>query len=124
MGLFTDPLVINDGTADRTFNYRAQLSINDTTASEYVEPAASAAARSLLTVKHTVSKTMRPRHLLQRSEFKSIGDADGTLDSIVVNLTIACNAGHTDAMVEEQLNLILAAAQETGFVANMRRRMI
>jgi hypothetical protein len=124
MGLFTSPLVINDGTADRTFTYRAQLSISDSTASEYIEAAADSSARSNLTVKHTVSKTGRPRHLLQRSQFLTINDADDTLDSIVINLTIASNSNHTDAQVAAQVALVAECLAEANFVANMRRNMI
>jgi hypothetical protein len=124
MGLFADPLVINDGTSDRTFNFRAQLSELGSTAGEYIEPAATAAADSVLVVKHSTSKSDRHRHLIQRVENVTINDAGGTLEPLVVNLTVSRESGHTDAQVQSQVTLLIDALEETGFVAGFVRERI
>lgn len=124
MGLFVDPLVINDGTANRTFNYRAQISEGDAVAGEYIEPAALAAAQSKLTVKHGTTKTGRKRHLLQRSSYETINDADGTLEPLVVNISVSRSSGHTEAQVGAAVALAKDAASEAGFVAGFIRERI
>jgi hypothetical protein len=125
MGLFTDPMTLNDGTDSRIFNFRAQnLSEPGSTIGEYIEPAASAAVDSILSVKHSETKGGRKRHLLQRAANISINDADDTLEPLVVNLTVSRSAGHTDAQVQAEINLTLDAATETGFVAGFCRERI
>lgn len=125
MGLFTDPLVLVDSdTANRTFNFRAQLNEPGSTAGEYIEPAATAAADSVLVVKHNTASSGRKRHLLQRVINVTKNDADDTLAPIVVNLTVSREDGHTDAQVEKEITILLDAAQETGFVAGFCRERI
>lgn len=124
MGLFTDPMVLNDGTVTRTFNFRAQIAEPGSTVGEYIESAALAAADSVLVVKHTTTASGRKRHLLQRVENVSKNDADGTLAPLVLNVTVSRDAGHTDAQVIEQLNILLDACGEAGFVAGMVRERI
>lgn len=124
MGLFSDPLVINDGTDDRTFNYRVGSSNGDETVGEYIEPAASAATQSKLTVKHGTTKTGRKRHLLQRSEYITINDADATLEPLVVNISVSRSGGHTDAQVAKAISLATDAAGEAGFVAGFVRERV
>lgn len=125
MGLFTDPLVlVDEAAASRTFNFRAQLNEPGSTAGEYIEPAASAAADSVLVVKHSTAKNGRKRHLLQRAINLTINDADDTLEPLIVNVTVSRASGHTDTQVQNEVTLTIDALSETGFVAGFTRERI
>lgn len=124
MGLFTDPMVLNDGAASRTFNFRTPILESGSTGGEYIEPAAVAAAASKLVVKHTTSKSGLKRHLLQRAISVTINDVAGTLEPIVVNLTANHSVGHTDAQIQKEITLMIDALTETGFVAGFARERV
>jgi hypothetical protein len=125
MGLFTDPLVlVDEAVADRTFNFRAQISEPGSTVGEYIEPAASAAEDSVLVVKHSTAKNGRKRHLLQRATNLTINDADDTLEPLIVNMTVSRAAGHTDAQVQNEVTILIDALTEAGFIAGFVRERI
>jgi len=122
MALFTVPLVINDGSADRTFNWLRQ--VPGEIGGLYTEPAAAASAASTLKTGHSTQKNGRERHLCQRSEQVALtdpGDNDPALDVIVVNITVSHHPKHASAAVEKEVKLLLAAAGVTGFTAAMMR---
>jgi len=122
MGLFTTPLVINDGTDDRTFDWLRQ--IPGEIGGLYTEPAATASAVSRLKTGHSTQKNGRERHLLQRSEQVALtnpGDNDPALDPIVVNITVQHHPKHALADVEKQVIIAIGAASETGFTAASMR---
>lgn len=124
MGLFTDPLTINDGSADRIYNYRAQLVEPGSIVGEYIEPAAISAADSVLVVKHSTAKNGRKRHLLQVSNALTINNTDGTLEPLIVNITISRNDGHTDEQVTKLVKLATAAINIAGTVSGILRERI
>lgn len=126
MGLFTDPLVlIDEGSNNRTFNFRAQLSEPNSVVGEYVEPAAEIVADSKLIVKHTQSAKGIKRHLLQRVEvFDVSADPTDGSEAVVVNLTISHDHRATDTQVQNQLTLMLDALNEASFLENFMRELI
>lgn len=115
MSLFPTP-VINDGTADRTFAYRAQLSSpgNKSIVGEWVEPAAPLADASKIVVKHDDSKSTLRRRLLQYGRKKAI--LDGTLRPIVVNVTVQHHPEHTEADISKSLLIAANSIKLSGFI--------
>lgn len=119
MGLFTSPLVINDGVADRTFTFRSQQPHKTSVVGDYIEDAASIAAESLLVVKHDKSGTV-PRHLLQRTVWVApAASTDGALKRITINLTVVADEAFTSAEVTKEFLLMRDAMGETGVVAGL-----
>lgn len=114
MGLFTS-LVFNNGTA-HTFVDRGQLPDPKAIVREYIEPAASAASQSKLTVKHDVASKTVKRSLLQRRVL--VAGSDGVLYPVTVNLTTTFNPKHALADVILEQKLLTAAAADTTFHAN------
>lgn len=124
MGLFTDPMVLNDGAVARTFNFRTPIMETGSTGGEYIEPAATAASASKIVVKHTTSNAGKKRHLLQRAQVLTINDTAATLEPIIVNVTATHSIGHTDAQVQKEITLAIDAMTETGFVAGFVRERV
>lgn len=115
MGLFTNPVVLDT----RSFSFRSQQQDKKSVVGDYIEDAASIAAESLLTVKHDSTGTT-PRHLLQRSIWRVPAAAtDGILRRITVNLTITADKLFTAVEVQDELDIIVDACGETGFVSGM-----
>ena len=126
MGLFTDPMTLVDSAvADRIFNFRAQLNEPGSTVGEYIETAAAIAAGSKLVVKHTSSKAGIKRHLVQRTEtFDLTADPTDGSAPVIVNLSISHSPLATESQIQNQLTLIIDAATEASFVANLTRELI
>lgn len=120
MGLFTNPVVLTDGVdATRNFSFRAQRADTKSVVGDYIEDSSQPiAAESLLVVKHDTRNT--PRHLLQRSIKRVPASAtDGIRKLITANLTITCDPAFTDAEIQTEINILIDAAQESGFVNGM-----
>jgi hypothetical protein len=116
MGIFTNPVTINDGTDDHIFAYRRQLADSNIIGSDYVESAADPASKSTLTVKHDVRSSV-PRHLLQRSVYKiPAADPDGVLRRITVNITITAHELFSEAEIQPEVTLTRAGAGVANFV--------
>lgn len=126
MGLFTDPLVlVDEASANRTFNFRAQLSEQNAIVGEYIETAAEIAATSKLVVKHTTSAAGLKRHLLQRAEtYDLTADPTDGSEAVVVNTTISHHPLATDTQVQNQLTLMIDALSEVGFLESFMRELI
>lgn len=126
MSLLTTPLVVNDGTADRTFNWLYQVP-GDSLGGNYNEPAASAARKSELRSLHMTAKSGQERHMLQSSEIVALvepGSNDPASDAIIINLTVSHNPKHASADVEKRVKILLASAGTVGFVARLMARNI
>lgn len=120
MGLFSNPVVLTDGVdATRNFSFRAQRADTKSTVGDYIEDSSQPiAAESLLVVKHDTRSV--PRHLLQRSIKRVPTSAtDGVRKQITANLTITADAAFTDAEIQTEVNILIDAAQESGFVLGM-----
>jgi hypothetical protein len=118
MSLFTNPVVLNDGVGDRTFNFRGQ----DTSAREmvglWVEPAADLAEQSKLVVKHDESSSTLIRRLVQFKVHKPLADGV-TYKMITVNFTVAYHPEHDEADVLAAIALSGDAQAESGFASSL-----
>lgn len=124
MPLFTDPLVLNDGTVNRTFSFRAQLADNNSVVGEWIEPAGTLQKDAKLVVKHDekITSTTRRRLLQCRGNYVI---ADGvTLKPITVNFTITHHKEHTLAQITELVTLIRDATGEADFVSNLSHGLV
>lgn len=121
MPLLTTPVVLNDGTVNRTFSFRSQLPSDkkNTIAGEYVEDAATIAANSVIVIKHDKSAAVS-RHLLQRTE-NVVPAANPTLGAkqITVNFTVMADDSFSTAEVNKQVLLLLDALDEANVVDSL-----
>lgn len=123
--LFTVPITLNDGTTNRSFDWLRQEPSQ--LAGLYREPAATAVSASRIRTSHMTEKSGRERHLLQSSENIALvdpGDNDPTMDSVIINISIAHHPKHAAADVEKRLKLALAAASISGFTADIMAQEI
>jgi hypothetical protein len=124
MGLFSNPMTINDGVGDRIFSFRAQQPDSKSVVGDYIEDAAAISAQSLLVVKHD-SKPTAPRHLLQRTiNLVPAANADSELKRVTLNFTLTCDKEFTAAEVTPEFVLFLDALSEVGFLANLMNSKI
>lgn len=121
MGLFSNPVVLTDGTTPATFAFRAQIADKFATIGEWIEPAGSLSANSKIVIKHTTSKTQTRRLMQVAGEFAL---PDGTLKPIVVNFTINAHPLHTIAQIESRGKYLKDALEEVGFYSNFCRGLI
>lgn len=120
MGLFSNPVVLTDGVdVTRNFSFRAQRADTRSIVGDYIEDSSQPiAAESLLVVKHDTRSV--PRHLLQRTIKKvPAANTDGVRKQVTVNLTITADPAFTDAEIQTEVNILIDAAQEAGFVLGM-----
>lgn len=116
MPIFTDPVVLNDGAADHSFTFRAQIPDKKSIVGEWVEPASTLSEDSKLTVKHDASSPTIKRRLVQRT--KKVAINDGSLKLLTVNLTVTHHPEHTSAEITKQIVLLKDALNESTFVQN------
>lgn len=123
MGIFADPLVVNDGTADRTFNFRSQLPDKKAVVGEWVEPASPLSDDSRILIKHDTSSPTIRRRLAQTT--CSCLLADGvTRKPIVVNLTVSYHPSHSEVEITKRVKLLIAAVSKVSFIGNFLRGLI
>jgi hypothetical protein len=116
MPLFTDPVVLNDGTDDHTFTFLAQLQDNRALVGEWTEPSAEISDESKLVVKQDRSSATVRRRLLQRrinAETVTRGPRP-----ITINVTVAHDVEHTSAQIVPQIGVVRAALAAAGFDVN------
>lgn len=121
MGLFSNPVVLTDGTTPASFAFRAQVADKFATVGEWIEPAGNLSANSKLVIKHTTSKNQVRRLLQVTGEFAL---PDGTLKPIVINFTINAHPFHTIAQIESRCKYLKDAIEEVGFYPNFCRGLI
>lgn len=129
MGLFSDPVVLNDGVdAARSFEFGGQVKDSIAQkASEWIETAADSHAASKISIKHMEAKSGQKRHLIQTSMlYDTDVDADGNtkLAPIVVNTTVSHDPRALEADILLQYTLHLDALAETGVLAGLVRTRI
>lgn len=121
MGLFSNPIVLTDGTSPASFAFRAQIHDKYATIGEWIEPAGDLSADSKLVIKHTASKK-QVRRLLQVTGMFPL--PDGTLKPIVINFTVNAHPLHTIAQIETRCKYLKSAIEQAGFVPNFCRGLI
>lgn len=123
MALFTNPVALNDGVADKTFSFRAQLPDKKAVVGEWIENAAPLADDSKIIVKHDATSPTVRRRLLQRSVNVLLGDGV-TRKPVTCNLTVTYHPLHAEADVAKALKIIADAVAEAGFTVNFLRGLI
>lgn len=121
MPIFTNPVTLTDGTDNHIFSFRAQMFDAKSIVGEWVEPAANYATDSSITIKHD-EKSTYARRLVQRKVKLLL--ADGTYSPLTINLTITHNPGHSATDIGKNLNVLVDAVQEAGFVNNLLQGLI
>lgn len=122
MGLFENPVILNDGAGDHTFAFRAQLADKKSIVGEWVEPTSTLSEESKITIKHDSSSSAYRRRLIQRT--KKVAVLDGTLKMLTVNLTVTHHPEHTTAEITKQIALLKDALNEANFVQNFLMGLI
>lgn len=118
MPIFTNPVTLNNG-ADHIFSFRNQVldsSAKKAIIGEWIESAAPLADDSKFVVKHDSSSATVRRRLVQRKVNRTTTTRG--LRPITINLTVAYDVEHTDALVEAELLLIKDMLAEATFAAN------
>lgn len=121
MPIFTNPVTLTDGTDSHAFSFRAQKFDSKSTIGEWVEPAASYVADSSITIKHDERSTYA-RRLVQRKIQLALPDA--TYAPLTINMTVTHNPLHASTDIQKNLNILIDAMQETGFLNNLLQGLI
>lgn len=129
MGLFSDPMTLNDGSGvspagDRIFSFRSQRPDNRSVIGDYIEDAAESSASSLITVKHDLRATTAYRALVQRVYKLAPAAGDGTLYQITQNYTLVASPLFTVAELTPEFTIFTAALAESGLLAGLRAKKI
>lgn len=123
MGLFANPVTLNDGSGDRIFSFRSQRPDNRSVIGDYIEDAAATAAQSLITVKHDLRATTAPRALIQRY-IKKVPAAGTEYLGITQNYTIVASSLFTVAELTDEFTLFLDALSEASILTGLRSKKI
>lgn len=116
MPLFTNPVVLNDGTSDHAFTFLGQLPDNRALVGEWSEPAAEISVESKIIVKQDRSSATVRRRLLQRRVNRNTVTRGPR--PVTINVTVAHDVEHTSAQITAELGLIRAALAAVGFDTN------
>lgn len=120
MGLFTNPVVLNNGVA-RSFEPSYQSATKKERVSEYIETAATITEASILAAKYDVANKILRRGLLHRS--RQVANSAGILKPITWNLTFIADPLHAAADIENEGKLLGAAMAAVNFYVNFVKRL-
>lgn len=122
--IFSNPVVLNDGTNDRTFTFRAQITdkTGKSVVGEWIEPAAPISNDPKITIRHDVSSTKVRRRNLRVSTLGLIDET--TRKMITVNVSIAYDPAHSEADLKKIFLLAIDAASEATFFPNWVRGLV
>lgn len=123
MGLLSNPVVLNDGTGNRTFSFRSQRPDNRSVVGDYIEDAAASAANSIITIKHDLRAVSSPRALIQRV-YNKVPAAGTEYLQITQNYTIVASSLFTVAELTGEFTLFLDALSEANVLAGLRAKKI
>lgn len=123
MALFSDPVVLNDGTSDRMFSFRAQMPDKKAVIGEWIEPSALIVDESKIIVKHDASSPNVRRRLLQRSSSVLLPD-NVTRKPVTVNLTVTYHPSCSEDEISKAMKLTASAVAENTFIGNFLRGLI
>lgn len=128
MALFDNPVTLSDdggSTTDREFSFLNQdVSNPNSITGIWLEDAADPTAESKLVVKHDQRplKNGFRRDLLQRTvKLHPAADTDtDDLKPLTINITVTGDKLFSVAEIQPELNLMIDALEETGFLAGFR----
>lgn len=128
MALFTNPVTLSDDggtTTDRAFSFLNQdVSNPNSVTGIWLEDAADNTAESRLIVKHdqrTLKSGFR-RDLLQRTvKLHPAADTEtDDLQPVTVNITVTADSRFTATELQGEVNLLIDAVEESGFLSGFR----
>jgi len=111
MPTYTDPVVINDGTANRTFTFQNSRTDGKAFVQVWKDLAAAASAKALLKSKFDESSPNVARGVLQVTE--ALPTADGTLYPCTFNISMVIHKEHVVADLQKRLTILIAGATAT-----------
>jgi len=128
MALFTNPVVLSDdggSTTDRSFSFLYQDPSDPKSISGiWLEDAADPTAESQLVVKHdqrTLGNGFRRDLLSRRVKLHPAADTEtDDLQPVTINLTVTADTRFSTAELQSELNILIDALEESGFVAGFR----
>lgn len=122
--VFINPVTLNDGTVDRSFAFRAQITDKSgkSIVGEWIEPAAPIANDSKITIRHDVSSTKVRRRNMRVSSMALVDAA--TRKMITVNISIAYDPAHSEVDIAKHFKLAIDAASEATFLSNFIRGLV
>lgn len=117
MPIFTSPKTLNDGTADHIMSFRAQLPDPKNVVGQWIEAAAAASTKSLLTIKHD-DRGKIIRRLAQRTRLLALA-ADATVfKPVTINVTATYDPGHSITEVTKDVIIARAMLTDASFINN------
>lgn len=117
MPLLTSPKTLNDGAADHIFTFRAQLPDPKFVVGQWIEAAASANAKSILTIKHD-DRGKVIRRLAQRTRMLALAADPTVLKPVTINITATYDPGHSTTEVGKDIVIARAMITDANFVTN------
>lgn len=117
MPILTSPKTLNDGTADHTFSFRAQLPDPKYIVGQWIEAAAAANIKSLLTIKHD-DRGKVIRRLAQRSRLQALTSDATVLKPITINVTATYDPDHSVSEVAKDMIIARAMLTDANFITN------
>lgn len=122
MGLLTSPQVVNDGVADRTFEFLHQSTLNGGVGGLYSEVSAAIAAESKILSKHSETKnTIRTALQSMENEF----DVNGvSLGRVTANVTLTYSKNNTAAFIKKRALIAVNAAKLAGVLDGLLAKKI
>ena len=116
MPLFSaPPIVLSDGTANHTFEFKAQIPDKSGFAGRFIEPAASSAVDAHFDIKH-IEGTIK-RHLISYRENVLDNSAVPVYEPVTINVTITAKKTVSDAALLARVNIIKNMLSVSGFTA-------
>lgn len=102
--LFTTPLVLNDGTANHSYNWMYQMP--GQLAGVYTDQAADPALNETIRSGHMTEKSGRKRHTVSLSGEVALtdpGDGDPSTSPVIVSISVTHHPKHAAADVQKRL---------------------
>lgn len=116
--LFTDPVVCNDGTIDRSYTHINDTEDNTSQITLRTNMATAVVEKDQIIVKQ--SKVRSPiRAVIIKPKSVLIADTDGQRDDNIWNLSLKTTDRIPESVIQAELEVLLNAAQKQGFVAGL-----
>lgn len=123
MSLFaTPPIVLSDGSANHTYEFKAQLQEKSGIAGRFIEPAAPTVSDSHFDVKHIEGNTNR--RLISMRIVKPDTSATPVDKPITINLTVTYAKTADPTHVAEELTQLKNMLAVSGFITSFLKGQI
>lgn len=109
------PIVLSDGTANHTYEFKAQMPEKTGFAGRFIEPASSSSADAHFDIKH-IEGTVK-RHLISFRENVLDTSPVPVMEPLTINVTITAKKTIADATILARINIIKNMLSVSGFSA-------